>query len=94
MYVGTRAKVVTPDGNSEEFHIWAGVMQGDTLASFLFIIALDYALRKAFSGREQDLGFTLTPRRSRRHPAVVLTDLDYAETSACSPTVWNKHRNY
>ena len=54
-------------------------MQGDTLAPFLFIIVLDYALRKVISGREQGLGFTLTPRRSKRHPAVVLTDLDYAD---------------
>ena len=79
MYAGTRARVVTPDGNSEEFGILAGVMQGDTLAPFLFIIVLDYALRKAISGREQELGFTLTPRRSRRYPAEVLTDLDYAD---------------
>ncbi|KAJ4943537.1 hypothetical protein JOQ06_006037 [Pogonophryne albipinna] len=79
MYAGTRARVVTTDGNSEEFDILAGVMQGDTLAPFLFIMVLDYALRKAISGREQDLGFTLTPRRSRRHPTVVLTDLDYAD---------------
>ncbi|KAJ8351951.1 hypothetical protein SKAU_G00234270 [Synaphobranchus kaupii] len=55
MYTGTRAKVTTPDGNSEEFDIFAGVLQGDTLASFLFII------------------------RSRRFPAVVLADLDYAD---------------
>ena len=53
MYAGTRAMVVTPDGNSEEFDILAGVMQGDTLAPFLFIIVLDYVLRKAISGREQ-----------------------------------------
>lgn len=79
MYSGTRARVVTPDGNSEEFDILAGVMQGDTLAPFLFIIVLDYALKKAISGREQELGFTLTPRKSSRHPAVVLTDLDYAD---------------
>lgn len=79
MYAGTRAKVVTPDGDSEEFVIQAGVMQGDTLAPFLFIIVLDYALRKVISGREQDLGFTLTPRKLRRHPKVVLTDLDYAD---------------
>ncbi|KAJ4946992.1 hypothetical protein JOQ06_009034 [Pogonophryne albipinna] len=51
----------------------------DTLAPFLFIMVLGYALRKAISGREQDLCFTLTPRRSRRHPTVVLTDLDYAD---------------
>ena len=54
-------------------------MQGDTLAPFLFIIVLDYALKKAIRGREQDLGFTLTPRKSRQYPSVVLTDLDYAD---------------
>ena len=79
MYAGTRSKVVTPDGSTEEFDILAGVMQGDKLAPYLFIIVLDYALRKAISGREQGLGFPLNPRRSKRHPAVVLTDLDYAD---------------
>ena len=79
MYKGTRAKVVTPDGISEEFDILAGVQQGDTLAPFLFIIALDYTLRKAINGREQELGFTITPRKSRRSPAVALADLDYAD---------------
>ena len=79
MYRDTRAKVVTPDGETEEFEIHAGVLQGDTLAPFLFVVALDYALRKAISGREQELGFEITPRRSTRHPAVTLTDLDYAD---------------
>ena len=54
MYAGSRAKVVTPDGNSEEFDILAGVLQGDTLAPFLFVIVLDFALRKAISGREHE----------------------------------------
>ena len=36
-------------------------------------------LRKAISGREQDLGFTVTPKRSRPHPKVVLTVLDYTD---------------
>ena len=57
----------------------AGVLQGDTLAPFLFIIVLDYPLRKAINGREQDITLTITPKRSRRHPAIVLTDLDYAD---------------
>ena len=33
-YTNTRAKVITPDGETEEFDILAGVLQGDTLASF------------------------------------------------------------
>ena len=79
MYTGTRARATTPDGNSEEFDIQTGVLQGDTLAPFLFIIVLDYALRQAIQGRERELGFTITPRRSTRHPAETLTDLDYAD---------------
>lgn len=62
MYAGTTAKVVTPEGSSEEFDILAGVIQVDTLAPFLFTIVLDYALRKDISGWEQELGFTLTPQ--------------------------------
>ena len=79
MYTNTEAKVVTPDGETEEFDIKAGVLQGDTLAPFLFVIVLDYALRQAITGTEDELGFTITPRRSRRVPAKVITDLDFAD---------------
>ena len=58
------------------------IMQGDTPAPFLFVVVLDYALRAAISGKEEELGFTLQPRRSRRHPAKVLMDLDYADDIA------------
>ncbi|KAJ8347957.1 hypothetical protein SKAU_G00265460 [Synaphobranchus kaupii] len=80
MYSGTRAKVVTPDGTSEEFDILAGVLQGDTLAPFLFIIVLDYALRQAIEGREKDLGFTITPRRVERECAKVGLGLNAKKT--------------
>ena len=45
MYENTRAKVITPDGETEPFNISAGVLQGDTLTPYLFVIGLDYALR-------------------------------------------------
>ena len=61
----------------------AGVQQGDTLAPFLFTIVLDYALRQATSGLESELGFTITPRKSRRTPTVTLTDLDFADDIIC-----------
>ena len=57
----------------------AGVMQGDTLAPFLFVIVLDYALRKAINGKESELGFTLHKRRGRRHPEISICDLDFAD---------------
>ena len=62
LYKDTEAQVITPDGDTEFFEILAGVLQGDTLAPFLFIIALDYALREATS--ETHIGFTLTPLQS------------------------------
>ena len=55
MYADTRAKVISPDGETELFEITAGVLQGDTLAPFLFIIVLDCAMRKAMDGNEEDL---------------------------------------
>ena len=79
MYSNTKAKIVTPDGETDMFEITAGVLQGDTLAPFLFIIVLDYALRQAIGGKEGELGFTIRPRRSRRHPKQVITDLDFAD---------------
>ena len=87
-YSETWAKVRTPDGDTEPFQILAGVLQGDTLAPFLFIIALDYALRCAINGREEELGFTLRKRASRRVPAKMITDLDFADDiSLISDTV-------
>ena len=47
LYRDTEAQVITPDEDTDFFEILAGVLQGDTLAPFLFIIALDYALREA-----------------------------------------------
>ena len=58
------------------------VIQGDTLAPYLFIIVLDYALRQAITGREEELGFTITPRLSPRVHPMMLTDLDFADDIA------------
>jgi hypothetical protein len=79
MYTNTKAKVVSPDRKTEMFEIIARVFQGNTLVPFLFIVVLDYALRKATLGREEELRFTITPRRSSRHPKVALKDLDFAD---------------
>ena len=79
MYVNTSAVVLTPEGETTNFNINTGVLQGDPLAPYLFIIVLDYALRTAIDDRE---GLTLTRRRSTRHPASHLSDLDYADDIA------------
>ena len=43
-YKNTVAQVITQDGETAFFEITTGVLQGDTLALYLFIVALDYAL--------------------------------------------------
>ena len=57
MYTGTLAKVITSDGLTDVFGILAGVLQGDTLAPYLFIIVIvvDYVIGHADSvtGRER-----------------------------------------
>ena len=45
LYTETSATVLNPDGETSPFDIWAGILQGDTLAPFLFIIVIDYVLR-------------------------------------------------
>ena len=59
----------------------AGVLQGDTLAPFLFIIMLDYALRQALK-EHKELGFTITPRKSRIIGPVTLSGLDFTDDIA------------
>ena len=81
LYKNTTAKVISPDGDTSFFPIHAGVLQGDTLAPYLFIIAVDYAMRTAIFNPD-DCGFTLDKAKSRRHPALCVTDIDYADDIA------------
>ena len=64
IYENTKAKVITPDGETEIFDILAGVLQGDTLAPFLFIIVLDCVMRQAIDGKEAELGSEITRRKN------------------------------
>ena len=45
LYRNTKVKVRSLDGDTDYFDIVAGVMQGDTLAPYLFIISLNYVLK-------------------------------------------------
>ena len=66
---------------TEYFDIVAGVLQGDTLAPYLFILCLDYVLRISID-KIRENGFELTKKRSRRYPAKTITDADYADDIA------------
>ena len=81
LYRNTKVKVRSPDGDTEYFDIVARVLQGDTLAPYLFIICLDYVLRTSID-KIRENGFELTKKRSRRYPAKTITDADYADDIA------------
>ena len=66
---------------TQYFDIVAGVLQGDTLAPYHFIICLDYVLRTSVDNIREN-GFELTKKRSRRYPAKTITDADYADDIA------------
>ena len=81
LYRNTKVKVRSPDGDTDYFDIVAGVLQGDTLASYLFIICLDSVLRTSIDNIREN-GFMLTKKRSRRYPAKTITDANYADDIA------------
>ena len=74
-------KVRSPDGDTEYFDIVAGVLQGDTLAPYLFIICLDYVLRTSID-KIWENGFELTKKKRKRYPAKTIRDADYADELA------------
>ena len=65
LYRNTRAKVRSADGDTDFFDIIAGLLQGDTLASYLFIICLGYVLRTSIDKIKEN-GFKLTKKRNKR----------------------------
>ena len=79
LYANTSSTVLTPDGETKPIDIMAGILQGDTLAPFLFILVLDYVLRHS-----SDLNNTkgIQSRKSSRHPAIHLEDADFANDIA------------
>ena len=81
LYTNTTATIYTPDGETEPIDIKAGILQGDTLAPFLFIIVVDYILHMSVD-QITEKGLEIQPRRSSRHPARHLTDTDFADDLA------------
>ena len=71
---GASTSVRTPDGDTESFDISAGVLQGDTLAPYIFICIIDIILRLALKGKA---GFKFEFRKGEERKS--LTDLDYAD---------------
>ena len=80
LYENSKSAVMVDGGLSDPFEVTTGVLQGDVLAPFLFVVLVDYLLKKATT--QLDSGAVTHPRRSRRHPAKSLNDLDFADDIA------------
>ena len=78
LYKNTKVKVRSPDEYTDYFDIEAGVLEGSTLAPYLFIICLDHVLRMSIDKMKEN-SFKLTKERSRRYPAQIIMDADYAD---------------
>ena len=78
LYTDTKDQVLTPQ---ELFDIMAGVLQGDTLAPYLFIKIVYYCMKFTLENHP-DVGFTLEPARSNCHKAIKLADIEFADDIA------------
>ena len=77
-YYFKKSSACSPDGDTDYFDIVSGVLQGNTLTQYLFIISLDYVIRTSID-KMKDNGFKTTKERSRRYPAQTITEADYAD---------------
>ena len=80
LFRNTKVKVRSPDGETDYIDIVVGVLQGDTLAPYLFIMSRLCARRSIDKIKEN--GFELTKKRSRRYPAKTIADADYVNDIA------------
>ena len=92
LHRNTKVKVRSPDGDTEYFDFVAGVLQGDTLSPYLFIICVDYVLWTSID-KIRENGFELTKKRSRRYLAKTITDADYADDLAIQANTPKQSRN-
>ena len=80
LYKNSKSAVMVVGALSDPCKVTTGVLQGDALAPFLFIVLVDYLLKKATS--QLHSGVVTHPRRSRRHPVKSWNDLDFADDIA------------
>ena len=87
IYETTPALQVTPEGNTDIFQVDTGVLQGDQLAPFLFIICLDYTLSISIFPSDK---LTLKRKGSLRVPPEKLAELAFADDIALMEDTINK----
>ena len=76
--------VCSPNGDTVFFSIFT-VLQGDILASFLFLICLDYIFKMSIDSNERKWFHSKKKTRSRQYPSETVLHSDYAEDLAHLP---------
>ena len=82
LYYGAQASVKVGSSLLEPFDLGAGVLQGDTLAPYLFVIVLDWAFRHAIP--DESLGVEMSPQSRTRSRTI--TPVSTAPTSTMQMT--------
>jgi hypothetical protein len=82
MHYGAKAKVKYSNDQFTNFiDLSIGVLEGDALALYLFVIVVDYVMRVALA--DQSLGLKITNKVGTttriKTPAKYITDLDFAD---------------
>ena len=75
LYNNSKSAVMVDGNISEPFQVTTGVLQGDVLAPFLFIVLIDYMLQKATE--DSDSGVVTHPRQSQKTPCKSLKWLGF-----------------
>ena len=76
-YKNTKVKVHSLDGDTDFFDI-VGILQGDTLAPYLFKICLDYVLWMSINLIKEN-GFTLKKAISKQYSTQTIMDANYTD---------------
>ena len=79
LYKNIKVKVRSLNGDTDYFDIVRGVLQGDALFKYLFIICQEYVHRTS-RDLMKEFGFTLA--KNKRYSAQTITDADYADDIA------------
>ena len=72
LYKNLKAMAGSLNGDMNFFEIVAGVLKGDTLASYLSIMCLDYILQMSIDLLKEN-GFTVKKTKSRWYPTETMT---------------------
>jgi Reverse transcriptase (RNA-dependent DNA polymerase) len=82
LYANSTARIVTSQGLTESIPLYRGVLQGDTLAPYLFVMVLDRVMRLALDFTVPRLGIISVRRNGSRQMEQRVTDLTFADDIA------------